>query len=257
VIPDLHPAISLALGLLDDHHSNYYTASGTYLNSPTAPSCTAASAASPVIPADIGYVRIPSCSSTPAGADAVCAEGIEQQIRSRDAPKIAGWIVDIRGNTGGNMWPMIAGVGSVLGYGVAGYFVQTGDQPLAWGYQNDGWVFDGGSVVIRTSAPYTLIGPAPKVAVLTDNAVASSGEAIVVAVRGRPNTRSFGSATCGLSTANQRYPLSDGAFLFLTVAVMADRTLTPYGQSLGPDESVSGDAEVVQGAIAWLRSSAH
>jgi carboxyl-terminal processing protease len=47
-------------------------------------------------------------------------------------------------------------------------------------------------------APYKLVVPSPRVAVLTDTGVASSGEAI--AFRGRPNTRSFGTPTCGLST---------------------------------------------------------
>ena len=50
------------------------------------------------------------------GADSVgFAISIENQIRAADAPDLAGWIVDLRGNTGGNMWPMIAGVGSTLG----------------------------------------------------------------------------------------------------------------------------------------------
>ena len=111
----------------------------------------------------------------------------------------------------------------------------------------------GDTEIIRTSAPYTLTAPASRVAVLTDRGVGSSGEAVAVAFRARPGTRSFGSPTCGLSTANQTFTLSDGSLLLLTVSVMADRTLTPYGESLVPDESVSGDAEVVQSAIAWLR----
>jgi carboxyl-terminal processing protease len=146
-------------------------------------------------------------------------------------------------------------VAPVLGEGVAGYFVPPGASPTEWGYRSGG-AFAGASVVVQTSAPYTLIRPAPRVAVLTDNVVASSGEAVVVAFRARPSTRSFGSATCGLSTANQGFSLSDGASLLLTVSVMADRTLTPYGRPLVPDESVSGDAEVVQAAIAWLRRGA-
>jgi hypothetical protein len=44
--------------------------------------------------------------------------------------------------------------------------------------------------------------------------------------------------------------------LLLTVSVMADRTLTQYGDVLVPDEFVSGDSEVVQSAIRWLGSSA-
>jgi C-terminal processing protease CtpA/Prc len=104
------------------------------------------------------------------------------------------------------------------------------------------------------SSAYVLARASPRVAVLTDGLVASSGEAVAISFRARPNARSFGAATCGLSTANQTYRLSDGGMLYLTVAVMADRTRTPYGDSIAPDEMVSGDAEVVQRAIAWLRA---
>jgi hypothetical protein len=31
--------------------------------------------------------------------------------------------VDLRGNGGGNMWPMLAGVGPVLGEGIVGWIV--------------------------------------------------------------------------------------------------------------------------------------
>lgn len=255
-ISDLHPAISVALGLLGDHHSYYLAASGAYVPNPTGMSCSPTSAAPPAIPVDIGYIRIPGFSDATPGADVAFAESIQDQLRSRDRPGLAGWVVDVRGNTGGNMWPMIAGIGPVLGEGIAGYFVPPPAAPsTAWGYRNGG-SFSGASVVIQMSTPYTLITQAPRVAVLTDDAVASSGEAVVVAFRARPNTRSFGSATCGVSTANRRFDLSDGASLLLTVSVMADRTLSLYGQSVVPDETVSGDAEVVQRAIFWLRSGA-
>jgi hypothetical protein len=256
-IGDLYPSISLALGLLDDHHSWYLAASGTPVSNPSAPQCSAVSVAPPAIPADIGYVRIAGFSSPAPGADVAFAEAIQDQIRSRDAPELSGWIMDVRGNTGGNMWPMIAGVGPVLGEGLAGCFVYPhGAASTPWGYQNGGASF-GATEVIRTSTPYTLIAQAPKVAVLTDNVTASSGEAVVVAFRARPNTRSFGGATCGQSTVNSTFRLSDGATLYLTIGVMADRALTSYGQSLLPDEPVLGVAEVVQSAIAWLRSSAY
>jgi len=35
----------------------------------------------------------------------------------------AGWIIDLRGNSGGNMYPMLAGLSSLLGEGVLGYDV--------------------------------------------------------------------------------------------------------------------------------------
>ena len=74
----------------------------------------------------------------------------------------------------------------------------------------------------------------PAVAVLVDNGVASSGEATFIAFRRRANTRSFGVATCGLSTANRGFVLSDGALLTLTVSVMADRARRCMGIASTP-----------------------
>jgi len=147
---------------------------------------------------------------------------------------------------------MVAGVGSVLGDGVAGYFVPPGATATPWSYQG-GAALSGTSEVVRTATPYVLMMRAPRVAVLTDAFVASSGEAVAVSFRGRPNTRSFGSATCGLSTANSGFRLSDGATLQLTTALIADRNRTAYGVPITPDETVAGDAEVVLRAIEWLR----
>lgn len=60
-----------------------------------------------------------------------------------DAPDLVGWIVDLRGNGGGNMWPMIAGVGPVLGEGTAGAFVDPDDNVTLWGYANGASIADG------------------------------------------------------------------------------------------------------------------
>lgn len=252
-VADLSPAIVLALGLLGDHHSFYQAPGGGGLGNPGGPRCAAAPASLPALPADIGYVRIPAFSSSAAGADRAFADAVQDQIRSRDAANLAGWIVDVRGNGGGNMWPMIAGVGPVLGDGVAGYFVPPSGPAMEWSLRS-GAALSAGGEIVRTTTAYSLRGGGlPRVAVLTDNLVASSGEAVVVSFRGRPNTRSFGSATCGLSTANSGFRLSDGATLQLTTASMADRTRVNYGVPIAPDEGVGGDAEVVLRAIDWLR----
>src|SRR4051794_21904980 len=122
-IADLYPAITLALGLLDDHHSFYQTAIGGGLGNPRPPPCTGTTAPDAFPPPDIGYVRVSAFSSATPGADRAFADGIQDQIRGADRPGLAGWIVDVRGNGGGNMWPMVAGVGPVLGEGIAGYFI--------------------------------------------------------------------------------------------------------------------------------------
>ena len=251
-IRDLFPAISLALALLDDHHSFYQAAGGGGLGNPRAPQCSASPVTVHVVPADVGYVRVEGFSSAAPGADREFADAIQAQIRSRDAPNLVGWIVDVRGNRGGNMWPMVAGVGAVLGDGIAGYFVPPSGAPTAWSYRA-GASLNGTTEIVRTTSTYVLLAQTPRVAVLTDNFVASSGEAVVVSFRARANTRSFGATTCGQSTANAGFRLSDGATLQLTTALMADRNRTAYGGPIAPDEVLS-DADVVPRAIAWLRS---
>jgi len=104
------------------------------------------------------------------------------------------------------------------------------------------------------TAPYRVRREQPRLAVLSDNGIASSGEATLIAFRRRPNTRSFGEATCGLSTSNATYTLSDGGILTLTTAVMADRLKTPFGDSIPPDEVFTDQGQAVQRAIAWLQT---
>ena len=95
-------------------------------------------------------------------------------------------------------------------------------------------VLGAASLLQRVDTPYRLRRESPRVAVLIDGGTASSGEAVAIAFQRRPDTRSFGTATCGLSTANEQYTMSDGASLFLTVAVMADRTKFLYGAQIAP-----------------------
>src|SRR6266850_8052486 len=80
-----------------------------------------------------------------------------------------------------------------------------------WKSQNEIWLF--------LKPPYKLSVPNARVAVLTDIGVASSGEAIAIAFRGRPNTRSFGTPTCGLSTAVDQFPLSTGGRMAVVTGV--------------------------------------
>ena len=248
-IPDTYPAIRVALQLLGDGHSFYRAANGTGIFVPNR-SCAPSVGSRPVLPPNIGYVRVETFAGSGAEATAF-ATRLQSEIASADRDDLAGWIVDLRGNGGGNMWPMIAGVGPVLGEGVVGYFIDPVGTTISWAYR-EGASWAAGAAQERVGTPYRLRRERPRVAVLIDNAIASSGEATFIAFRARPDTRSFGVPTCGLSTANSPFTLSDGAVLNLTVSVMADRTRTRYGDSIPPDEVVTDGSEAVNRAVAWL-----
>ena len=76
----------------------------------------------------------------------------------------------------------------------------------------------------------------------------------LIAFRDRSDARSFGVATCGLTTGNQSFFLSDGASLILTVSTMADRSLKAYGGVLVPDEVIDDPAQTVARAVSWLET---
>ncbi|MBE7180885.1 MAG: hypothetical protein INR71_06700, partial [Terriglobus roseus] len=117
----------------------------------------------------------------------------------------SGWIVDLRGNAGGNMWPMLAGIGFVLGDGVAGYFVSA-DSSIEWSYQHGEASLQGKDMNNFSVGPPLSLPRLPNVAVLIDSGTVSSGEAIAISFQGRSSTRFFGSHTFGLSSANGMYP---------------------------------------------------
>lgn len=250
-IADTYPAILSALRLLNDNHSFYVTPTGQTITALDRGPCEVPEVPDATVPADIGYVRIRGLNG-PVPTGLAFADALQDTIRAADRDGLAGWIVDLRGNTGGNMWPMMAGVGPVLGEGVAGFFIDPDGLERVWGYRT-GIAWIDATDVQRVTTAYTLRRAQPRVAVLTNRRVSSSGEAMTVAFRARPDTRSFGTGTCGVSTANRPFTLSDGATLQLTVAVMADRSRTQYGGVIEPDEVISDPGAVVPRAIAWLR----
>lgn len=203
----------------------------------------------------LGYVAMPGF----IGSDLVShAQHYHDLLRQVDGPGVCGWIVDLRANTGGNMWPMLAGIGPLLATERPGSFVMADGAEIPWYYAAGESSTEPGQPAVRAGNPHTLSRAAPPVAVLTGPGTTSSGEAIAVAFRGRPDTRSFGGATYGVPTANYSYVMPDGAILALTVARFADRTGTAYDSPLPPDEAVSGLSgastadPVALRARAWL-----
>lgn len=267
---ETYPAIVAALERIGDNHSFFVGAgqlSGTPAMSSVASAADGTSAtdaparAQPMtdeIAPGVGYIDVPAFSGGGPEGDTLAAE-YHRLIEAVDTlAQGCRWVVDLRGNTGGNMWPMVAGVGPVLGMDTVGFFVYPDSVETAWVYY-EGWAGIETEAIARATDWYELGVPQPHVAVLTDSLTASSGEAVAVAFRQREGARSFGEATWGVSTGNAAFPLNDGSVIFLTVATMADRTGTVYGGALVPDDEVAGSKtgdpatdDVLSAALQWL-----
>src|SRR5262249_44507264 len=142
-----------------------------------------------------------------------------------------GWIVDLRGNGGGNQWAMMAGLGPILGEGESGGSLQGDGGKGIWYYENGkaGWRNDRqGPFYARTNEAPVQLSASPPVAVLIDRETGSSGEGITIAFHGRPDTRFFGETTFGAASSTFPYKLSDGAQIYLVTGTMFDRKGTEY-----------------------------
>ena len=203
----------------------------------------------------IAYLSMPGIGSGNPTELIYFADSLQNLIKSLDASNPIGWVLDLRNNDGGNCWPMLAGIGPLLGEGVCGYFTLE-DVYQDWSYENGASMMQGRIQTQVSIQPLELKDQNPKVAVLVGPTTSSSGEVTTIAFRNRPNTKSFGQPTGGYSTTNSNFNMSDGSMLLLAISVYADRTKEKFGQEIIPDviveESGSEEDQTLEQAIEWL-----
>ena len=194
---------------------------------------------------DIAVIKLPDFLGT-AEAGRKYAKVAEDFIHeNRD--KIKGVVLDLRGNTGGDMGPMATAVSSLLPDGELMYYhYRSYDVPVTL---KDGVISNAGTGGKSLYPDEKLKVP---VAILTDDMTASSGEALTLCFRGLENTRTFGAPTAGYTSVNMLYNMYDGAQMYLTVAFDKARTGEIFKEtSIEPDVATDSPLEA---ALEWLRS---
>jgi carboxyl-terminal processing protease len=231
-IEDAQSTIVYALMLLHDNHSSFITRQN-FIKFYSDTSLKQIQSLNSNYDNGIGYLEVPGFKSNPKLGIAFATK-IQNLIKELDKNEIKGWIIDIRYNTGGAIWPMLLGLGPILNDGITGYFVDANNNYTKWGYEN-GRVFTGNSTMMKIETPFYLRNKNKKIAILIGNSTASAGEAIAVAFKGCQNALLFGDNTFGTSTGNQGYFLRDSSLIILATAIFADRNKNLYGKSLIPD----------------------
>lgn len=238
---DTYPAIKKALSVCGGKHSMLMTKSESQSTSDSYDE---------VLPTvslngDIAVIKLPDFLGT-AEAGRKYAKVAEDFIHeNRD--KINGVVLDLRGNTGGDMGPMATAVSSLLPDGELMYYhYRSYDVPVT--------LKDG--VISNASTGGKSLYPDEKlkvpVAILTDGMTASSGEALTLCFRGLENVKTFGAPTAGYTSVNMLYSLYDGAQMYLTVAFDKARTGEIFKEtSIEPDVATDSPLEA---ALEWLRS---
>ncbi|MDH4118768.1 MAG: S41 family peptidase [Acidimicrobiia bacterium] len=161
-----------------------------------------------------------------------------------------GWILDLRGDSGGNVFAMLVALGPLLGPGPAlSYQHRDGSVDFYDITPVGDLAAQDGTVLAEAPTTVERFSSDLPIAVLHGSSTASAGEGIVMATRGRHNVRSFGQPTAGLPTGNTLFEFSDGSAVNLTVAIGIDAAGEPHEGPIPPDVTTdNADAD----AVAWL-----
>lgn len=124
--PDTYPALRKALATAGGKHSKFLPA-GESLSDldptpPPPPSVTST-------PDGVSTVTVPELVTEDPNALQQYADTIASGLHRAAPATWCGWIVDLRGNEGGNMWPMIAGLSPLLPDGtLLSFAARTGER---------------------------------------------------------------------------------------------------------------------------------
>ncbi len=272
-----YPVIQKAVAKLNDYHARFTpppSLAPAPPPPPPPPPATANPAAAPtpvstprtvptvpfgvMIKGNIAFITVPMCTSADVQGLRAFATTLRSEVMRLNEQQPVAWIIDLRFNGGGNIWPMLIGLQPLLGDGVRTTSIDS-DGNVARVTCDGGAVWlDQGSGPVEQLRIEPAIYPQivnEKIAVLIGSWTMSSGELLALAFRG--HARFFGEPSAGLTTVTDYFPLSDGSILNLPISQMADRNgWSPRG-AIVPDVHIqSGDwptdsDDQVKAAVHW------
>ena len=182
-----------------------------------------------------GYLRVPGMIYQQ--QDSLNAHTLNNKINQLENEyAVQGWIIDLRMNGGGTMYPMLSGLSALLGNQIVGSFIEPNSN------LKQNWKIEKGDVWVDTfqvtnyhlsSIKNLSLKP---VVVLISSYTASSGEVVAIAFKNRPNTTFIGEPTSAYTTTVSWHVLKNNMVFQLTESWYADRKDNIYfGTPVVPD----------------------
>jgi carboxyl-terminal processing protease len=266
---DVPAAIYFAIKQLDEKHTFYLPADAPQLKSMVN---TNVNAFEPVIAAvtgrlDRGVAILPVPMfifqhDHPATDIFIKKLGEEIARLAKSEPKA--WIIDLRENGGGNMWPMLAGLACFFEPDILGYFRDSKGADTVWRIARNGssvvemQVGNDFGGLAQQNVPCTSALTTQRMAVLTGPKTASSGEAVAISFMARANTILIGETTAGFATGNMFTKLKDGSMISVTTTKMLDKSGREFPKGIQPHTlgergyRVKASEDALEAAISTL-----
>lgn len=203
----------------------------------------------------IGYLRIVGMSAM--GNVEKMAADIQSQVCKLSSDGAKNWIIDLRYNGGGTMFPMAEGIALIIGNEIVGGSEGlTTAENSVWKIENNHFYYDNQTIKIEDECE---ISNPSKIAILTSSYTASSGEAVAVMFKGKDNTKFFGEKTFGMITVTDWEVINDSTAMTISVSHYKDRDGKVYTEFVDVDTEIpfvedplGEDDSCVLTAVNWL-----
>lgn len=183
-----------------------------------------------------GYINIPGMLLIDVSQDELNLKAqkmYNQIVNLAKRHNIKGWIIDLRFNIGGNVYPMLASLHYLLGDNVV-YKTLDKDKNLITVHKlKDGKFYSGDKLetIVKTSIKPDLNIP---VAVIVGKLTSSAGENVAIAFKNRQYSKIIGDSTYGFLTGNELIDLNETTKLAVTTSYIADSN-DIYTENIQPD----------------------
>lgn len=231
-IRDTYPVIKEALNALNDSHSNFYEPEKVRAYTL---GYRATGQTFPVIKSEMkankyAYINLPDIGSFNNDDWNEYVNEFYRQVNLLHQQKPKGWIIDLRENFGGMLYPMYAAVAPFLDEANVVGIKDNEGKIEYFNYRNDKF-YEGKKAsqyfIIKEKPPKKIKKP---VTILVSKKTGSSAEFITAAFVGQKRAMIIGENTQGLTSGNQEYKLSDGAFIALSIGNTINREGKEYAK---------------------------
>lgn len=142
-----------------------------------------------------------------------------------NSKNLQGVIIDLRGNSGGDMRPMLGAISPFLHNGKIVSFVSKKQETPVF-LKNDKLIMNKKIIQTFNAIDKKMI----PIAVLTDNLTASAAEVTLIALKGNDNVKVFGQPTMGFATGVSQMHIYDKYYLALASAKIKDLNDNLYSE---------------------------
>jgi carboxyl-terminal processing protease len=180
------------------------------------------------------------------------ADSLQDLLMCLYNKKPIGWIVDLRNNTGGWEYPMIAGLGPLLGEGILAYEVNRDgkiENEYSYARLNKNGILT--KQIELVDSAFVFDKKLPTV-VLVGNNTASAGECLTQCFYENMNTVLIGEPTYGVPTGLRGFFMPDSTQICVTSSIVLNRNKKGNGKPIQPYIYESDNTKILSRAFKWI-----